>query len=435
MNVIINEFGENEIMRIIDYELTYNISFLFGKRIFIYGIGVYGNKVASSLLQMEINVEGFCETSPKKNWFLGKKVFSAEMLREKYDEADVLVIIASEKYYKEMIYELRTTESMALCTYYSLFLSLYLNDEAEVITENLKNNIKFFKKISLEKTIRNFFGWTMEYYYDILSKPSSVWIYQPGKVASASIYWSSPLKTSHLHSLTYAFNADNEMHNLCSDMITKIKNNSIKIITGVREPISRDMSVFLQDTENNIWPFVKYGNCLIYLFGDYYKNNKLNFQILRERICTFEKSLDYSFEYLTSEIVKNKSDEFSWFDYEIKALFGIDIYAYPFDRDKGYTLIKQDNIQILVYKCEKLNQLEKVIGEFLEEPEFVIQSTNQGDEKIYSYVYKRFKEEVKLDKSYFDYYYNYNVNYSRLKHFYTDLEIEQFKNKWKKKIK
>lgn len=418
-------------MKIIDYELTCDISCLFEKKIFIYGTGVYGNKVAAVFSQMEIEIGGFCETNPKKNKFLGKNILSAKSLIKNYDESDVLVIIASEKYYKEMIEELQSVENMFLCTYYAFFLSLYLNYEDERITESLKNNIKFFKKVSLDTAAKNFWGWSIKYYCDIVSQPSLTWIYQPGKVASASIYWSNSLKTCHLHSLKYAFYADVNMVDICMDMIARAKKNSIKIITGVREPISRDISLFFQSSESNIWPLIYYGNCLNYLFGNYNNSSKLDIQTLRKRICTFEKSLNFSFEHLVKEIIENKSDEFSWFDYEIKALFGIDIYHYPFDKEKGYTIIEQDNIHILVYKCEKLNQLEKVIGEFLEEPEYSLNIANQGEKKVYSYVYKNFKEKVKLSKQYFDYYYENN---SKFEHFYTDSEIEWFKDKWKKKL-
>lgn len=418
-------------MKIIDYELTCNISYLFEKKIFIYGTGVFGNKVAALFSQMGIEIDGFCETNPKENEFFGKKVLSVEILVKNYDESDVLIIIASEKYYREMIDELRIVKNISICTYYALFIALYLNDKTEKLTESLKNNIHLFKKVNLDIVIRNLLGWGIKWYCDILSQPSLVWIYQPGKVASASIYWSNPLKSYHLHSLAYAFNANGEMLDICNEIITKIRKNPIKIITGIREPISRDLSLFFQGSEADIWPLIHYGNSWIYLFGNYSKDNKLDAQTLKKRICTFEKSLNDSFEHLGKEITTNKSDEFSWFDYEIKALFGVDIYEYPFDKEKGYTIIEQDNLQIFVYKSEKLSQLEKVIGEFLEEPEFSLKNANQGEEKVYSYVYKEFKEKVKLNQQYFDYYYADNP---KLKHFYTDTEIEQFKEKWEKKL-
>lgn len=62
-------------MKIIDYELTCDVSCLFGKRIIVYGTGAYGKKVSAVILQMGIEIEGFCETNPKNNEFIGKRVF------------------------------------------------------------------------------------------------------------------------------------------------------------------------------------------------------------------------------------------------------------------------------------------------------------------------------------------------------------------------
>lgn len=422
-------------MKIKDYELICDVSFLFGKTIFVYGTGVYGRKVAETFLQMETEIEAFCETDPEKEDFGGKPLISPISLIQNYDRDDVLVVIASEKYYKEMICAFQTAENLNLCTYYALFVSLYLNYETKEMTETIKKNIELSKKISLDMAAQCFFDpcRITRGYCEMLSYPSLVWLYQPGKVGSMTIHDSSPSKVIHLHSMAYAFNADGSMYDTYNLMLDKIKENPVKIITGVREPISRDISTFFQGTDVGIWPFIRYDNSTIYLFGDYSRPDaeKLDVQLLKKKISVFEKSLNHSFEHMEKEIVENKSDEFSWFDYEIKALFGVDIYEYPFDKEKGYALIKQDNIQILVYKCEKLNQLEKIIGDFLEDPDFLLQTANRGEEKVYSYIYKRFKEEVKINQWYFDYYYANNL---KLKHFYTDLEIEQFIGKWKERL-
>lgn len=418
-------------MKVIDYELTCDISYLSGKRIFVYGTGIYGRKVTTVLLQMGIEIEGFCETDPKKSEFIGKRLLSPKTLIESYDESNVLVIITSAKYYNEMIDELQPSENMSLCTFYALFISLYLNCEVDGIPDFLKDNIRFYKNVSLDIAIRDLLECRLVNYYDIFSKPSLPWLYQPGKVGSVTIHESNSLKDCHLHSLAYAFNEGGKVPDMCISLIDQIKKKQVKIVTGVREPISRDISVLFQTTDFDIWPLMRWGSSTLYLFGDYTKNSKLDIQALKKRICVWEKSLNYTFGKISEEIIKNKSDEFSWFDYEIKALFDVDIYDYPFDREKGYALIQKDNISILVYKCEKLNQIENVIKDFLEEPEFKIRCANQGEQKVYSYVYKEFKKAVKLNRQYFDYYYSDNP---RIRHFYTDSEIEQFKNKWEKKL-
>lgn len=416
-------------MKIIDYELACDISCMFEKNIFIYGAGMYGKKVSTVLSQMEIEIEGFCETKPVDEYTMGKKIISVKTLIENFDTRKVLVIIASERYYKEMIKALQTTENLMVCTYYALFISLYLNCEMEKITESLRNYIRVFKKVSLDSIVHNFLNswWTAENFCNLLFQPSLVWLYQPGKVASVTIHQSNLSKTYHFHSLACAFNANNNIAETYRYILSEIKKRPIKIITGIREPISRDISAFFQGSDEKIWPLMSNGNVWLYLFSDFSKYESLNIDELKKRICILDKSLNDSFDFLCREIVENKADEFSWFDYEIKSLFGIDVYAYPFNKEKGYSVIEQGNIKILIYKLEKINQLEEIIGEFLAEPKFSLKNENQGGEKIYSYVYKKFKKEIKLNKQYFDYYYNDN---SKLKHFYTESEINQFRNKW-----
>lgn len=420
-------------MNVIDYELTCNIFCLYKKKIFIYGAGMYGKKVDTILSQMGIQTEGFCETEPVRKYFLSKKITSVTELIENFDENNTLVIVASEKYYREMIHELQAVKNMIVCTYYALFVSLYLNCDKEEITESLRNNIKLFKEISLDKTVHNFLNswWTAENYCNILFQPSLIWLYQPGKVASVTIHQSNLLKTCHFHSLACAFNSNNSLTDTYKKILVEIKKRPIKIITGVREPISRDISAFFQGSEEGDWPIMTNGNIWLYLFSDYSKQGEQDIDKLKEKICILDKSLNYSFDFLCKEIIENKADEFSWFDYEIKSLFGLDIYKYPFDKEKGYSIIEQDNIKIFIYKYEKINLLEKAIGEFLNEPEFSFKNGNQGNEKVYAYMYKKFKSEIKLNKKYFDYYYDNNL---KLKHFYTDIEIEQFKEKWKTKL-
>jgi hypothetical protein len=121
---------------------------------------------------------------------------------------------------------------------------------------------------------------------------------------------------------------------------------------------------------------------------------------------------------------------FNWFDNELKAFFGIDVYAHPFDREKGYSIIKQGNIEVLVMKMEKLNSLESVIGEFIGAPQFKLVNDNVGSNKIYKYLYKNVKDAVKIPREIF------SVCYGnpRMSHFYTEEEKAAFLKKWEKNI-
>lgn len=121
--------------------------------------------------------------------------------------------------------------------------------------------------------------------------------------------------------------------------------------------------------------------------------------------------------------------EFSWFDKQMKKVFNIDVFEYPFDQEKGYSIIKKGNIEVLLMKMEKLNDLEAVIGEFLNIENFNLDNENVGSEKPYRFAYRDYKANFKLPKEVLD---NVYVKNEHTKHFYSEQERETFYNKWLK---
>lgn len=46
-----------------------------------------------------------------------------------------------------------------------------------------------------------------------------------------------------------------------------------------------------------------------------------------------------------------------WFDKELKNVFGIDVFAHPFDKEAGYAHIEDGNTEVLVLRLEDLSEL------------------------------------------------------------------------------
>ena len=44
------------------------------------------------------------------------------------------------------------------------------------------------------------------------------------------------------------------------------------------------------------------------------------------------------------------NDEFEWFDEQIKQHLDIDVFQYPFDREKGYIQIEKDGISLFLFR-------------------------------------------------------------------------------------
>ncbi|WP_319204526.1 putative capsular polysaccharide synthesis family protein [uncultured Ilyobacter sp.] len=174
----------------------------------------------------------------------------------------------------------------------------------------------------------------------------------------------------------------------------------VKIITLTREPIERNISMFFQD-----FPQVLYEN--------YFINPRRNEMTQNQIFKLFEENFNHELP-------------LRWFDEEIKRYFSVDIYNYPFDKESGYSIIKESNIDMFVCKLEKLNFLENELKEFLELDEFKLEDSNSSRVKWYYYLYKEFKKNYIPNKHYLNSMYNSRF----INHFYTVEEIEIFKKKW-----
>jgi hypothetical protein len=107
------------------------------------------------------------------------------------------------------------------------------------------------------------------------------------------------------------------------------------------------------------------------------------------------------------------------------------VYDHPFDREKGYGIIRKDNVEILIYRLENLNELEQVIGDFVGLDDFKLEPANMAEQKLYDSFYKEFVKNVKLPKSYVDVYYKDNP---RMDHFYSKEDKQRFLARWNKNI-
>lgn len=258
-----------------------------------------------------------------------------------------------------------------------------------------------------------------------------LFVYQMGKVGSTSIETSlKVLNIDSIHRHTYRrITAMTELHqkydtlrlarknrhNSIHKRIKKVifnylmvkhfrsKKNISKVITLVREPIARNISMYFQNF---------YIPCLeIAVRGSSRTTDNTSINAFIE---------DFFNKY-------NHYYGIKWFDNEFLKVTGVDIYDYPFDKEKGYCVINDKGVSVLIMQMEKMNDLEKVMGEFVGNDEFKLINDNTSDEKWYSCVYKKFKETIEIPENYIDNIYNTKF----MKHFYSDDDISSFRNKYK----
>lgn len=117
----------------------------------------------------------------------------------------------------------------------------------------------------------------------------------------------------------------------------------------------------------------------------------------------------------------------TWFDMEVKSLYGVDVFAEPFDAGRGYAIYRNEFADVLLIKLEMLNDCAAdAIHEFLGIEEFSLKETNVAEDKEYAAIYQAFRKQVALPDSYLDRMYSSRI----ARQFYSADEIASFRRKW-----
>lgn len=264
---------------------------------------------------------------------------------------------------------------------------------------------------------------------------SPVIIYQPGKVGSHTIEFTlKEYGISVLRSHGVLYPCQYEKTGMENTFVQEIKKfQKVKIITLVREPISKDIGHFFQKisvAENDVGWLVK---------GIMEKDLQQSFLNYLSVVTPYDFSGGKQDSYKKTVIShidyigeKNKNGAlWGWYEEELGKNLGINIIEEAFDVEKGYSIIKRDNIELLVVKLECLNSLETVLANFVGITDLKLINRNTASQKSYSYAYKQFQKEVRFPRKYLDFYYKEN-NY--MKHFYSQSEMNKFYLKWEKHV-
>lgn len=174
------------------------------------------------------------------------------------------------------------------------------------------------------------------------------------------------------------------------------------VITLVRDPVTRAVSSFFYNIQRYMPDFYRQ------LASGQIDSTKLVEMFLRE----FPEH-DYTLD---------------WFDRELNAVFGVDVFDKPFPHSQGYALFQKGNVRVLVLKLETLPTVGRAgVNALLSLQNFVPAAANTADERDYKDAYRKFMNEALLPKSYLDKMYG-----SRLaRHFYVEEELATFRARWK----
>jgi len=177
-----------------------------------------------------------------------------------------------------------------------------------------------------------------------------------------------------------------------------------KIVSVIREPVARNVSAFFLDIER--------------FFPDFF-----------QRYQKKELSLDQIADVFLKEFPHDMP--LDWFEVEIQSPFNIDVFATDYDEQKGYMIIENKNVSLLVIQLEKLNTCYKrAFSEFFGQfPEILLNTHVTSKDQSFG-MYKDFLREVELPESYLDR--MYDCKY--VKHFFSEDEVKNFRKKWSQKL-
>ena len=187
-----------------------------------------------------------------------------------------------------------------------------------------------------------------------------------------------------------------------------------KVITLTRDPIARNLSGFFENIDFKVVEASK----RYFLESRYYSIPGSEVDI--DDLSSF---CGWFFDRYRHET------PLTYFDLEIKGVFGIDVYASEFPKDKGYEIYNGKTADLLLIRLEDLDRCATAaFKEFLNLDDFTLVNTNVGSAKDYAPVYKKFKESIQLPEAYLDKFYDSKF----VRHMYSASEIERFRSKWEK---
>jgi hypothetical protein len=232
-------------------------------------------------------------------------------------------------------------------------------------------------------------------------KNTNVLVYQMGKVGSISIQ--AALKKKGLNAIhAHWMQGEGEYPTSKEKMVEDIKNGTgdgWKVICPIREPVARNVSAFFQSIEQYYPAYREYE----------YKEDVL-------------ESFLQDYNHLWPEL---------WFDTEIMDVFDFDPFSEQFDHKQGYQIYEAKHGDILIIRLENANKvLSKAMKEFLGVRRVKMERSNAFVQRHngtrVGKIYKEFMEAAELPEDFLDE--MYDMRYA--KHFYSEKEIANFKEKW-----
>lgn len=178
------------------------------------------------------------------------------------------------------------------------------------------------------------------------------------------------------------------------------------VITLVRDPVAQSVSRFFQLAA---YPF---GRAQLGLPDENGSDPETVGADLAERYSRWSEGHDFPA---------------AWLDEELKSVLGLDLYALPFDRARGYAIYENERARLLVLKLETLRACAAAaFRDFLALDGFALVEGNVTETKSDASLYRHFTRSLELSPDFLDK--MYGTRFAR--HFYSEQELGAFRRRW-----
>jgi hypothetical protein len=175
------------------------------------------------------------------------------------------------------------------------------------------------------------------------------------------------------------------------------KKRKAKIISMVREPISRNVSAYF------------------------------------ENLDTYEAMKSAHTRIKIDELVNNFLKKYNhdlpltWFDIEMRSTTGIDVFEHEFPQQQGHHRIISPPFELLLMRHDLDNAVkEDLIQSFLNIRDLTLSKVNVGVSKKYAEVYDTFLHSIQLPEEYIE----RMLDSRYAAHFFPKEELDQVRNRW-----
>lgn len=383
-----------------------------GNKTVIYGVGEQGRAMFQLLVRHGISPVGFCvaDASSRGVSWEGLPCFSMEEVAQKRKEwkkngiSTVLQMAQDDEVECTVDVQISAREAWAVLPFFE-GLKKKKQEKNQAYKEGVFSDFALLQQKNTLQERMKLEQFSVEHWGEPI-----ILLCMPPKTGDHTL-----IKTLQKYNVSHHF----VFHNPEAISLEELQDAhpQVKIITAVRDPIAENISLLFQiisELNNSLTAHALLTNTFDLRFfkqgGDVQLFFDLFIQSVREQRNFGAPTIQQFIPLFQRHI--------------------LDMMSQPFDRQRGYSTLKQGNVAVFVYQLEQLNRVVKPLADFVGASFSRFEMGNVTAEKWVALSYERAKKELQFTEEYV------NKCYEKqwIAHFYTLKQREEMREKWENNI-